>query len=399
MLQALSLLLFLIAAVGLFAVGLQLFVAWVYHRERAPRTSARPGISILKPLCGVDNALEENLEVFANLDWPEYEVVLGVKDSSDPAYAVALKATMKWPRRMRLVLQRGEPGFNPKVNQLITLEAAARYDILVVSDSNVRVRKDYLQEIAAHFEDPEVACVTHPVVGIGEKTLGSRMDNLYLTTSIATGMMAAKAVAGQDVVVGKSMALRKSELAKLGGFLGAKDYLAEDYVLGRAIQDRLQKRVAVARSVIFNYSIDKSVKDFWRRYVRWSVLQKTAVEPTTYFGNSLLNPIPYAVLGWLLYPTVAGALAILAGTAIKTAFDLMAARSLRGEVSFKDALAVPVKDALIFGACIKAVFLRTVEWRGNKLRVLRGSKLVPLRGGASDAANEDVQDEATADAA
>ena len=99
-------------------------------RPALPRSSAeaRPGISILKPLCGVDDDLEANLAQFASLDYPRYEVLLGVKDTRDPAYAVARAAVARWPQVMRLVLQEGEPGLNPKVNQLVTLSSEARYD-------------------------------------------------------------------------------------------------------------------------------------------------------------------------------------------------------------------------------------------------------------------------------
>ncbi len=154
--HALSLTLLTLAALGTFALGVQLFFVlrhrWISPRVQAPVSGGGPvGISILKPLCGVDDDLEANLARFATLGYPEYEVVLGVKDTRDPAYAVAREAVARWPHVMRLELQHGEPGLNPKVYQLITLAASARHVILVISDSNTRVGPDYLEVIARTF--------------------------------------------------------------------------------------------------------------------------------------------------------------------------------------------------------------------------------------------------------
>ena len=138
-------------------------------------------ISVLKPLCGVDDDLASNLASFAELDYPEYEVLLGVKDAEDPAYPVAREAARKWPQRMRVVLQRGEPGLNPKVNQLITLAAYASHDILVVSDSNVAAEAPCLLEVAGYLEIPRIGLVTHPIAGVGEQTAGAAMETRTLS--------------------------------------------------------------------------------------------------------------------------------------------------------------------------------------------------------------------------
>src|SRR5262249_49307485 len=184
--------LFGLALVGLTLLAIQHLALRRHLRQPPPRPQRCPGISILKPLCGVDDELFANLSAFADLDYPSYEVVLGVKDAEDPAYPLACRVRDLWPHRYRLVLQRGAPGFNPKVNQLITLAAAAHHDILVVSDSNVRVAANYLSEIAGHLEDPEVGLVTHPIAGAGERDVGARMDNLDLSSSIGPSAVAAQ---------------------------------------------------------------------------------------------------------------------------------------------------------------------------------------------------------------
>ena len=240
--------LFLVAAgVGLAAIAAQHLVLWTHVRQAPPVPRRTPPVSILKPLCGIDDGLEGNLASFASIEYPEYEVVLGVRDARDAAYPAALSAAARWPGRFRVALQRGEPGMNPKVNQLATLARAARHDVLVVSDSNVRVGPGYLSEIAALLEDEAVGLVTHPIAGVGEASVGSLMDHLHLAGSITPGIVGAKRLAGRDFVVGKSMALRRADLDALGGFEAVKDVLAEDWVLGVMVPSALGKRVAVAR--------------------------------------------------------------------------------------------------------------------------------------------------------
>ncbi len=381
-----SLVLLAAAFVGLAALAVQLVLVLRHRRDRfQPRLGKgpQPGISILKPLCGVDDDLEANLEQFASLDYPSYEVLLGVKDMRDPAYAVARAAVARWPQVMRLVVQEGAPGLNPKVNQLVTLADTARHDLWVISDSNVRVAPGYLDEIAEGFSDPEVGCVTHPIAGLGERTLGSLLDNLHLASSAAAGVIAAKRLADKDIVVGKSMALRREDVEALGGFFSVKDVLAEDFVIGLWVTRVLGKRVLVARTPVFNVSLKKRVSDFFHRYVRWSVIHHTSVGTGTYLAQGLLNPVPLALLGALLEPGTLAFSAVAAVALTKATIDVAVFRLLRPEPGSWLALpAVLLKDALLFVAWCNGLFSRTVDWRGTRLRVLPGTRLVPVEASA-----------------
>jgi ceramide glucosyltransferase len=337
-------------------------------------------MSILKPLCGIDDRLEENLSSFATLDYRDYEVLLGVRNTSDPAWPVALAAVRRWPSRFRVVVQQGEAGLNPKVNQLIGLARAARHDLLVVSDSNVRVEAGYLSGIAEAFGDPVVGLVTHPVAGVFERRLGSLFDNLHLAGSVAPGMVGAKRLAGQDVVVGKSMALRRADLDALGGFAAVKDVLAEDYVLGRWMGERLGRRVAVARTPVMNVNERRGLQDFYGRYARWSVMQRKAVGTPLFVAQVLLNPILLATLALPLLPGPAGLPLLLGVCLAKAAVDGANARLLRpGGFAVPDLVLVPAKDLLFGVAWLHGLLSDEVVWRGHRLRVRRGTRLVPVR--------------------
>ncbi len=374
---------FAAAAVGLVAVAVQ--TALVRRHLAGPpaarRHDATPAISVLKPLCGVDDGLEQNLASFAALDYPRFEVVLGIASRQDAAWPVARAAVRRWPARFRVVLQRGAPGLNPKVNQLLTLGREARHDVLVVSDSNVRVEGAYLSEIAALLQDPAVGLVTHPIAGVGEQTLGSLFDHLHLAGSITPGVVAAKRLAGQDIVVGKSMALRRADLAAMGGFEVVKDVLAEDYVMGRMISTVLGKRVAVARRPIQNVSERKTLGAFASRYRRWGVLQRRGVGAVPYAALGLLNPVLLGGLGLVAAPSATTA-ALFAGACVaKAALDGAAARALRPGGFRPGQLAlIPAKD-LLFGAMwAVGLVCSDVAWRGTRIRVGRGTRIEAPRG-------------------
>jgi ceramide glucosyltransferase len=373
----------LLSLVTLGAAGLGLVLAWLqvvvlraHLSSRRPEPGALPEMSILKPLCGVDDDLERNLELFAHLDHPRYEVLLGVRSRSDPAWPAAVAIAKRWPARFRVILQQGEPGLNPKVNQLIALARAARHELLVVSDSNVRVSRDYLREIAAHLASKEVGLVTHPIAGVGERSLGALFDNLHLAGNITPGMVAAQRIAGRDVVVGKSMALRRADLRALGGFECVKDVLAEDYVLGVKVACELRKKVVVAKLCIENVNRERAVGEFLARYTRWCIMQRKILGPLAYGVLGLLNPVAVASLGAALAPDHCS-LALLAFVCLtKASLDGAAARSLRSRgFAWRQLALIPVKDLLVALAWAQGFALSSVAWRGNRLRVLQGSRL------------------------
>jgi ceramide glucosyltransferase len=368
------------AGVGLLLSLVHLVVLWRHLRGRVPTPAVRPPISILKPLCGLDDRLAQNLGTFAALPYPRYEVLLGVRDVDDAAYATALAAARRWPSRFRVVVQSGEPGLNPKVNQLVSLARAARNDLLVISDSNTRVPPGYLDEIAAHMSDERVGLVTHPIVGQGDEQygarLGSALDNMHLGGAITPGLTAAKVLFGKDYVVGKSMALRWSDVRALGGFAAVKDVLAEDFVLGRMIPERLGKRVVLGRSVVRCVSVRRSVEGFVKRYARWSVMQHQCAGAPAYWGLLLLNPQWLTTLALCLAPGRGAVAAWLACAAARTVLDAAAGRVLRGRTFALSALPwAPIKDLLVAGAWLYGLTSRSIEWRSTRLRVLRGSVL------------------------
>lgn len=376
MIETIAVALFCLAGLGLGLVAAQVLALRRHLSAPGPDPVQPAGLSILKPLCGADDDLAANLECFANLDHPRYEVLLGVRDRFDAAWPVAQAAAAGWPDRFRVVVQAGEAGLNPKVNQLVGLARAARHDTLVVSDSNVRVPAGYLREIESLLASPSVGLVTHPVGGVGERTLGSLLDNLHMAGSISPALAAAQPLLRRDIVVGKSMALRRDDLKALGGFESVKDVLAEDYVLGCRVSAELGKRVAIGRMPVSNVSQRRRVKEFLARYARWCVMQRQIAGSATYVSLVLLNPVLLGLAAAALEPGLGSLAALLAVSGLKAALDGLAARELRpGGFGWHQLALIPVKDLLFALSWGTGLLTDRVSWRGTRLQVLPGSRL------------------------
>jgi len=372
-------------------IGLLVALLQVVAVRRHGRASARgvratsvdaptPPISILKPLCGQDDDLASNLELFATgIDYPAYELVLGVRSTNDGAYPAALEAQARWPDRVSVQIQVGEPGLNPKVNQLMTLSRAARHELQVISDSNVQVGPGYLRELAALLSQSHVGLVTNPTVGVGEQTLGALLDNLHMTCSVGSGMVAAKHLANEDVVVGKSMAFWRADMEALGGFGCVKDILAEDWVIGRAIPRVLGKEVVVATEPVFNLTRRRTVSGFLDRFARWAVMQRQAVGTPVYLAQGMLQPMTLALAGLLCEPSRAGLITVAVVVVGKMSCDAVVALTWRPQGLPLLALAAsPLRDLLMCWAWLTGLAKDTVSWRGSALRVKPGTKLVPI---------------------
>lgn len=368
--------------------------AFAWWRLRGPRTTAppapcahTPAISVLKPLKGVTPELYDNLAAFASQDYPCFELVLGTTDPNDPAVAVAERLRRDFPRvPIRVVARRptagAARGFNPKVVNLAQLDAAARHDLLLVSDADVRPHPGYLRELAAGLgpsaDDPRpVGLVTNGLVPRAENSLGATIETLQLAGFVTPSLALAHA-AGHPCVVGKSMLMPRRALRAAGGWDGVRDVLAEDYVLGRRI-DRAGYRVVLSSTPLTTYDPNRSLRAVFARHLRWSQM-RARIAPAAYAGELLLVPTPFVL--------AAGAAAARDGLAVDA---LLAATLLLGLRILSDGLLVrrfrsapmtgrrlllgPVKDLIVFAAWVAGACRRTIEWRGTRLVIGRGSVL------------------------
>ncbi len=364
-------LIFVNAVATLLAI-VAVYTATRKRRARLPAAgSSQERVTVLKPLCGRDDALASNLETFFRQDYPNFELLFGVEGEEDPAIEVVRRLQKRFPDvPSRLVIHQGRRGLNPKVSNLrATLETCTN-DLIVISDSNVAVCPDYLREMVGQMQVEGTGLVTNLFCGVGEQTLGARLENLHLNGPIV-GSVAMSRLNGRTVSVGKSMMFRRSVFRRLGGMESVATLLAEDYVIGRMFR-AAGYEVRLCAGVIRNVCVDATVKTFLRRHLRWGLL-RSRLKPLMYPFEILANPMavamaaPFFGVPWL--PALAWAVAL---TAVRDASQWICLRGPSG----LDVIALgPFKEILSAGVWLVAPFLKHVSWRGQRYRVSAGTRL------------------------
>ncbi len=360
------------------------FSLFVKRGQKPPEPSAFPGVSILKPLKGLDDDLYQNLVTFARQDYPNFEILFAAEDPDDPALPVARRVQREFRHIPIRVLAAFKPiGLNPKVNNLAAMTAAARNDLLWVSDSNTRAAPDTLRAIVAEFEKPNVAAVNNAFIAVGEKTLAATLEGLHNNGVIFPSICGADIAIPYPILLGKSMTMRRDVLDRIGGWQAVANVLAEDQYMARAI-DKLGMKTVLSPIAVETVNIDWELARFFNRQLRWAQIRRHLTKPV-FWGE----PITYTTVWMLLlfaavqaghepsyvFGVSVGSLA-LAGIALKTLFDSLAIAHVRGEFpSVAAALLIPVKDLCIAAIWPVAAFMRTVNWRGNLLKIGDGTQL------------------------
>ncbi|MBK8171524.1 MAG: glycosyltransferase [Sandaracinaceae bacterium] len=364
--------LLLVAVATAWAV-LAVVSVWRVVAKTEVHTAKLESVSVLKPLCGVDEDLEANLRSFFEQDHPSFEIVFGIEGSRDPALALVTRMQNEFPHvRSTVVVHEGGFGINPKMSNLRAMLEHVSNDLILISDSNVRAPAHYLREMGGQMAEPGVGLVTNIFAGTGEESIGAALENLHLNSTIAAGVAASNEVLLHPAVVGKSMVFHRSHLEKLGGFATVADVLAEDYVIGRMFHEA-GMHVRLARTPLQNVVRETSVKSFVMRQVRWGMIRVRLV-PLAFVLEPLASPLfvacVCAMLGAPLISTFAWALltTVLRDYAIWTL--------LRGRAGFLRAMPlVLVRDSLVFAAWVIAIFAKHVTWRGKRVRVSAGTRL------------------------
>lgn len=366
-------------SVGLYAAMMALFVRAMLKRRAAAVApiDRAPRVTIFKPLAGQDDDLEANLESFVRIDYPSFELLLGVASPSDPAYPVARRFVdaHRVGVDARIVITDPDAAINPKVAQLVGLERVATGDVYVLSDSNVRVRPGYLWSLVAELTDPRVGMVTSLFAGAGEQTLGAALENLQLCASTVPGYVAMNAVSARPLTVGKSMGVRRRDLARLGGFAPVGDVLAEDYALGRRFLDA-GFLVRTSLHTVENRNVACSMMRTVERHTRWSKLRR-ALFPAGFAVEPILTPIVVASMATVLAPGELMATLLGATCLVQTASALVAVRVLRGRwLAWWYAPLEIVRSYVTFVCWLRATLSRRLEWRGHVFTLTRGSVIV-----------------------
>jgi ceramide glucosyltransferase len=368
----------LVAAVAVASTLLSSAALLWATRRRKGLPDYTPPVTVFKPLKGVDEGLEENLRSFFRLDYPVYQLLFGVADADDPAIDVVKRLLAEFPDRdAQLVVGNPVFGLNPKVENLAAMDRYSKYDTILISDSNVRVRPPYLRETACYLAEPGVGMVTNLFVGVGEQQTGAVLENLQLNGFIAGGVALASLLR-VTCVVGKSMLMPVRVLEAAGGFASVRNLLAEDQVLGVRVR-KAGYAIRLSHHVIENVNSSRGFRWFLNRHSRWYKIRRQ-MALSAFLSEPMANLTAVGLI-WALSGESGlawGGLLVLVGLGI--ARDALQTLLLRGSVpKLRHLLLSPVKDLLLLPVWLDAIVDARVQWRGNRFLIGRYTRLREAR--------------------
>ncbi|GAC1403620.1 MAG: bacteriohopanetetrol glucosamine biosynthesis glycosyltransferase HpnI [Novosphingobium sp.] len=362
------------ALAGLSVAGsaYTLAAAWVlvrFMRRRTAQPASSVGLTLLKPLYGAEPRLLENLSSFCTLDHAgPLQIVVGVQRADDPAHGMIAELRARFPDvRIDLVTGANVTAANGKIANLMAMAPHAAHDVLVLSDSDISVPRDYLSHVVAALAAPGVGAVTCAYRGRGDAGFWSRLGAAGLDWQMLPGVVFGTRTGLATPCMGSTIALRAETLATIGGFEAFSETLADDYAIGAAIRERGES-VVVPPLLVTHGSAETSLAELWRHEVRWAATV-FGVEPVGHAASVIAMPLPLALLALPLEPAAGQWALILAWVA--RALLVQATAAVTGSKPFgSNILAIallPIRDIFGFAVYIASFTARSVVWRGEKL--------------------------------
>ena len=352
--------------------ALAVIAAIRYRAARPTRTKNITPISVLKPLSGVDDGLEENLRTFFRQDYANFEILFAVRSPKDPAIKIVERLRSEFPDVPSSLVVTGEPPYaNAKVYSLDTMLAAARHDLIVMADSDTRVTPDMLSVFAAEFAEPKVGLATCPYRAVPGFSIWSTMEALGLNTEFIGGVLVARMLDGMKFALGPTIAARRETLEAIGGLDAVKDYLAEDFVLGK-LAARRGFGVILSSFVIEHRIGAQRLTANMRHRLRWARSTRRS-RPVGYIGQLFTHPLALAAMTWILAPhwraAALAALILRAAAAWATGVYV-----LRDPLMWRFGWLLPFQDIASFLVWAGGFFGNTIQWRGRKYYLRRDGR-------------------------
>jgi ceramide glucosyltransferase len=354
-------------------------VAWLAMlariRPEPLYSKALPAVTLFKPLCGAEADTYECLHSFCDQDYPEFEVIFGVADLNDPVVAIVERLQREFPRRrLQLVVDRRQHGSSRKVSNLVNMMAMAQHEFFVISDSDVRVQRDYLARVVAPLLDQNVGIVTCPYRGISRAGWWSVMGAQFINEWFMPSVRVAALTGSRAFAFGVTIAISRRTLARIGGFMAIANQLADDYRLGELTR-RLGLKTVLSDVVVETSVVERNLAELVRHELRWLRTIRT-VRPSGYCLSFITFGVPVAIAGTLLAGAAPAALAMLAATMVARAMLHLRVRE-RG-AGWRQLLVVPARDLLSVALWSWSFVTRRVHWRNHHLRVNRDGSVLPV---------------------
>jgi ceramide glucosyltransferase len=353
------------------------------HNRKVPDYT--PPVSILKPVHGVDFGSYENFSSFCRQDYPDYEILFAVNDEADPAVPLIRRLMAEFPqRRIRFFAGAEQIGTNRKINNLIRLAREAHYEVLVLTDGDVRVSASYLREVVAPFAEIGTGAVTSFYRAIAEKNLGAELEAIGASSDFFAGVLVAEWKEGMTFALGASIATSKYWLGKIGGFEAIANMQADDYELGHRIA-KAGGRVLLSRESVWTMYPAQSARSFWDHQVRWARTLRIC-RPLSYVGLIFTHGLPWAVLAALIAPAKWMATAyLLAYLVLRLGMAwVVGIWGIRDDVLRRKLWLVPLRDAIHFVVWIASFASNRITWGGDEFTLQKG-QMVPA--GSAETSN------------
>lgn len=373
---------YLSAGLALCGVGFFALCLWSARQflksVRKPHPDFTPPVSILKPLRGVDPLMYESFRSHCHQDYPEYELIFGVSEPDDPAVEAVHKLMQEFPKcPIQLVLCPQVLGNNRKVSNLVQMLPRARYQHILINDSDIYVEPDYLKRVMARFSAPKVGMVTCPYRGIAANTLGSKLESLGISTEFIPGVLTARQIEGGiHFALGSTLAMSRPALDAIGGLEPLVDYLADDFELGYRISNA-GFNVVLADTVVETHLPAYSFRQFFDHQMRWARSTRDS-RRMGYIGLLFTFALPWAIISvvlsagaWWSWTVLAAAAVFRVAVALQVGLGVVHDRAV-----LRHLWLLPLRDLVAFWVWFASFADHTVHWRGD-IFVLEKGKIRP----------------------
>jgi ceramide glucosyltransferase len=370
-----------IAAIPFIYYSIAIFSSFrFFQRARGPISSGRdftPPVSNLKPIRGLDPDAYENFASFCRQDYPEYEILFCVSDAGDPALPVIEKLIADFPKcQIRVLFGSGRNATNDKVAKLARLTNEARHEIVVISDSDVKVQPDYLRTVVAPLADPQVGAVTCFYVHTQETTLVENLQTVGMLADFYAGVLVDWQLEGVKFTLGPTIATSRTRLNGFGGYQAIENRPADDLLVGRLIAEQGYKVELLPYSVstVADY---QTFRDLFHKRLRWIVVMRH-LRPWGHLGLIFTHGLPWCLAAIAIQPTAPVAAGYLGAYFLfRTAITwIIGVHGLKQSVPLKKMALIPVWDAMAFVIWLISFGRKSIRWRDNDYYI-RDGRLVP----------------------
>ena len=338
-----------------------------FARRRNAAAAAQPPVSVLKPLHGAEPGLYENLRSFAEQDYPSHQLILGVRDRDDDALPIVRALMRDLPDRdIRLIVDPHVAGSNLKVANLENMLPAAKHDVIVIADSDMRVTPHYLAAVTAPLMNPATGLVTCAYRGVpADAGLWSRLAAMHIDFGFLPGALLGDALDVGGGCFGATIAARRRVLERIGGFARLRNELADDHRMGSATR-RAGLRVVLSSYIVENRVSEPSLASLWRHELRWARTSR-AMAPIGFAGSVITHGVMLSLIAALLSGAVAAWVALPLTLGLRWGTAVAVARRLG--LSTHGLWLLPVRDALSFAVFLASFCVRSVSWRDQLFRI------------------------------